>query len=92
MEDQQQKFSQNGGVGQESTHPSSTALVLEGGSYRGIFTAGILDVLREKGVTNFESVWGVSAGAINAVSFRWVAPCASCWPLGTILAFFRFAR
>ena len=49
MEDQQQKFSQNGGVGQESTHPSSTALVLEGGSYRGIFTAGILDVLREKG-------------------------------------------
>ena len=27
-------------------------------------------MLREKGVTNFESVWGVSAGAINAVSFR----------------------
>ena len=70
MEDQQQKFSQDGGVEQESAHPSSTALVLEGGSYRGIFTAGILDVLREKGVTNFESVWGVSAGAINAVSFR----------------------
>ena len=42
MEDQQQKFSQGGGVGQESAHPSSTALVLEGGSYRGIFTAGIL--------------------------------------------------
>ena len=70
MENQQQKFSQTGSVGHESAYPSSTALVLEGGSYRGIFTAGILDVLREKGVTNFESVWGVSAGAINAVSFR----------------------
>ena len=70
MEDQWQKFSQNGDVEQASAHLSSTALVLEGGSYRGIFTAGILDVLREKGVTNFESVWGVSAGAINAVSFR----------------------
>ena len=70
MDDQQQKLSQNGGARQESAHSSSTALVLEGGSYRGIFTAGILDVLREKGVTNFESVWGVSAGAINAVSFR----------------------
>ena len=70
MEDQQQIFSQIDDVDQGPAHPSSTALVLEGGSYRGIFTAGILDVLREKGVTNFESVWGVSAGAINAVSFR----------------------
>ena len=56
MDNQQQKLSQNGGARQESAHLSSTALVLEGGSYRGIFTAGILDVLREKGVTNFESV------------------------------------
>ena len=56
MDDQQQKLSQNGDVEQGPAHPSSTALVLEGGSYRGIFTAGILDVLREKGVTNFESV------------------------------------
>ena len=39
MDDQQQKFSQNGNVEQASAHPSSTALVLEGGSYRGIFTA-----------------------------------------------------
>lgn len=54
MEDQQQKFSQDGGVGQTPALLSSTALVLEGGSYRGIFTAGILDVLREKGVTNFK--------------------------------------
>lgn len=54
----------------KNQNTSSTALILEGGSYRGIFTAGVLDVLREKGVTNFESVWGTSAGAINAVSFK----------------------
>lgn len=46
------------------------ALVLEGGGYRGVFTAGVLDVLLEKGVTGFSSVWGTSAGALNAVTFR----------------------
>lgn len=47
------------------------ALVLEGGGYRGIFTAGILDVLMENGFTDeFSSVWGTSAGAMNAVSFK----------------------
>lgn len=47
-----------------------TALVLEGGGFRGIFSAGVLDVLQEKGIYGFGSVWGVSAGAINAVSFK----------------------
>lgn len=48
------------------------ALVLEGGGYRGIFTAGVLDVLLENGIytSSFKSVWGVSAGALNAVSYR----------------------
>lgn len=46
------------------------ALVLEGGAFRGIFTAGVLDVLQEQGIYGFSSVWGVSAGAINAVSFK----------------------
>ena len=47
------------------------ALVLEGGGYRGIFTAGILDVLMENGFGDeFASVWGTSAGAMNAVSFK----------------------
>jgi predicted patatin/cPLA2 family phospholipase len=48
------------------------ALVLEGGGYRGIFTAGVLDVLLENGIYtgSFKSVWGVSAGALNAVSYR----------------------
>lgn len=46
------------------------ALVLEGGGFRGMFTAGVLDVLMERGLTDFSSVWGTSAGAMNAVSFK----------------------
>lgn len=46
------------------------ALVLEGGGFRGMFTAGVLDVLQERGVYDFASVWGVSAGAINAASYK----------------------
>lgn len=47
------------------------ALVLEGGGYRGIFTAGILDVLMERGFGDeFASVWGTSAGAMNALDFK----------------------
>lgn len=46
------------------------ALVLEGGGYRGVFTAGVLDVLMEAGLYGFQSVWGTSAGALNAASFK----------------------
>ncbi len=46
------------------------ALVLEGGGFRGIFSAGVLDVMQEHGIYGFDSIWGVSAGAINAVSFK----------------------
>ena len=46
------------------------ALVLEGGGFRGMFTAGVLDVFLERGLTGFSSVWGTSAGAMNAVSFK----------------------
>lgn len=46
-----------------------TALVLEGGGYRGVFTAGVLDVLMEHGIYDFNSVWGVSAGSLGATSF-----------------------
>ncbi len=45
-----------------------TGLVLEGGGVRGIYTAGILDVFMENGIT-FDGVVGVSAGAIHAVSY-----------------------
>ena len=43
------------------------ALVLEGGSLRGLFTAGVLDVLMEHGI-KFSYVNGVSAGSMNALS------------------------
>lgn len=46
------------------------ALVLEGGGFRGIFSSGALDVMQENGIYGFDSVWGVSAGAINAVSYK----------------------
>lgn len=46
------------------------ALVLEGGGFRGMFTAGVLDVLQGRGAYGFSGVWGVSAGAVNASNFR----------------------
>ena len=45
-----------------------TGLVLEGGAQRGIYTAGVLDVFMEQGIT-FDGVIGVSAGAIHGCSF-----------------------
>lgn len=45
-----------------------TALVLEGGGFRGVFTAGVLEVFLEKNIF-FESVYGVSAGAAYAASY-----------------------
>ena len=39
-----------------------TGLVLEGGAMRGLFTAGVLDVIMENGL-RFDGVIGVSAGA-----------------------------
>lgn len=43
-------------------------LVLEGGAIRGIYTAGVLDVLMEHGV-QADVVVGVSAGAIHGCSY-----------------------
>lgn len=47
---------------------SRTGLVLEGGAMRGIYTAGVLDVLMEHQVT-VDGVIGVSAGAIHGCSY-----------------------
>ena len=44
-----------------------TGLVLEGGGMRGIYTAGVLDVLMENKIV-FDGVIGVSAGAIHGCS------------------------
>lgn len=46
----------------------ATGLVLEGGGVRGIYTAGVLDVFMEQGIS-FDGVLGVSAGAIHGCSY-----------------------
>lgn len=45
-----------------------TALVLEGGAKRGIYTAGVLDVMLENNLLA-DAVLGVSAGAIHGCSY-----------------------
>ena len=43
-------------------------IVLEGGSFRGCYTSGILDVLMENGV-NLQTTIGTSAGALNGYNY-----------------------
>ena len=50
------------------TMPAGAALLLEGGSLRGLYTAGALDALMEAELY-FPAVAGVSAGALNAVNY-----------------------
>ena len=47
---------------------SNTALVLEGGGLRGVFTCGVLDCFMDHGV-RFPFTVGVSAGACNGLSY-----------------------
>lgn len=44
------------------------ALILEGGGFRGVYTAGVLDFFMEKQAM-FASIYGISAGACNALSY-----------------------
>lgn len=46
-----------------------TGLVLEGGALRGLFTAGVLDVMMEHDLTA-DAVVGVSAGAVFGCNFK----------------------
>ena len=46
-----------------------TGLVLEGGAMRGLFTAGVLDVMMENGV-EVDGVIGVSAGAVFGCNYK----------------------
>ncbi len=46
----------------------SIGLVLEGGGTRGWYTGGVLTVLHEEGI-HFSTVYGVSAGAMNALAY-----------------------
>ena len=45
-----------------------TGLIVEGGGMKCAYSAGILDAFMEKGIT-FDHVYGVSAGASNAVNY-----------------------
>ena len=47
-----------------------TGLVMEGGAMRGIFTAGVLDVLMEYGITDFDGAVGISAGACFGINIK----------------------
>lgn len=46
-----------------------TGLILEGGAMRGMFTAGVMDVLMENGVT-FDGAVGTSAGAAFGCNYK----------------------
>lgn len=46
-----------------------TGLVLEGGALRGLFSAGVMDVMMEHGLT-VDAVVGVSAGAVFGCNFK----------------------
>lgn len=46
----------------------NTALVLEGGGLRGVFTCGVLDCFMDHGI-RFPFIVGVSAGACNGLSY-----------------------
>ena len=46
-----------------------TGLVLEGGAMRGLFSAGVMDVMMENGI-RFDGIIGVSAGAAFGVNYK----------------------
>lgn len=52
-----------------STSKHRRGLVLEGGALRGLFTAGVLDIFLERGIT-FNGLIGVSAGACFGCNFK----------------------
>ena len=44
-------------------------LILEGGAMRGLFTAGIMDVMMENGI-QYDGLIGVSAGAAFGCNYK----------------------
>ncbi len=44
-------------------------LILEGGAMRGMFTAGVLDVLMEHNI-EFDGTAGISAGAVFGCNYK----------------------
>lgn len=56
-------------VEQKANNAGKVAMVLEGGSFRCQFTAGVLDVFMENGV-EVAACYGVSAGALSGLSYK----------------------
>lgn len=52
-----------------TNRPMNTALVVEGGALRGIFSTGILDVFVERRFNPFDFYIGVSSGASNLAAY-----------------------
>ena len=48
---------------------SKTVFVLEGGAMRGLYSAGVLDVLMQNGIST-DAIYGVSAGALFGINFK----------------------
>ena len=53
-----------------ASNKGKCAIVFEGGSFRGQFTAGVVDVLLENGLDSMAACYGVSAGALNGLNFK----------------------
>lgn len=56
-------------VEQKANNACKVAMVLEGGSFRCQFTAGVLDVFMENGV-EVSACYGVSAGALSGLNYK----------------------
>ena len=48
---------------------NKSCLVLEGGAMRGIYTAGVLDILMQNNI-KFDAIIGVSAGALFGINYK----------------------
>lgn len=72
MDEHERKKTWSGYDSIKSAHAPDTVItgciVLEGGSFRGCYTTGVLDVLMENGI-NMQTVIGTSAGALNGYNY-----------------------
>lgn len=72
MDERERKKAWSGYDSIKTAHAPETVIpgciVLEGGSFRGCYTTGVLDVLMENGI-NMQTVIGTSAGALNGYNY-----------------------
>lgn len=54
---------------ENNSNNKKTALVLEGGAMRGLYTAGVLDVFMENDI-KIDTIFGVSAGALFGINYK----------------------